>query len=129
MTVEPEWLTVADVIDAHARQLRVFGGAVGIRDEGALESALARPINKWRYETASIAELAAAYGFGIVRNHPFIDGNKRAGFMAMLAFLILNGRPFAPHPAEATTVIMALAAGAIGEPDLVRWIDDGCPPA
>ena len=85
-------------------------------------SAIERPINKWRYEAASFAELAAAYGFGIVRNHPFMDGNKRAGFMAMLAFLILNGRAFAPDPAEATAVIMALAAGEIGEAELAHWI-------
>ncbi|SFL84955.1 type II toxin-antitoxin system death-on-curing family toxin [Methylobacterium pseudosasicola] len=124
---EPEWLTVADVIDAHAKQLRVFGGAPGIRDRGALESALGRPINRWRYEGAELPELAAAYAFGIVRNHPFMDGNKRAGFLAMLGFLILNDVPFAPDQAEATAIILGLAAGKIDESSLTRWIRDNWP--
>lgn len=126
---EPKWLTLEDIVDAHSRQLRVFGGAPGIRDHGALESALGRPINKWRYEGAELAELAAAYGFGIVRNHPFMDGNKRAGFMAMLAFLILNEVDFAPDPVEATAVTLALAAGEIDESGLTRWIRDNWPNA
>src|SRR3954467_9676334 len=100
MNEEPAWLTTQDVLDAHTRQLRVFGGAPGIRDEGGLDSALGRPINKWRYENAELSELAAAYAFGIVRNHPFVDGNKRAGFMAMLGFLLLNGIKFSPDPVE-----------------------------
>lgn len=124
---EPEWLTIEDIVDAHSRQLRIFGGAPGIRDRGALESAIGRPINKWRYEAAELAELAAAYGFGIVRNHPFTDGNKRAGFMAMIGFLILNGVEFAPDPAEATAVTLALAAGDIDESGLTRWIRDNWP--
>ncbi|AMB45887.1 death-on-curing family protein [Methylobacterium sp. AMS5] len=83
---EPEWLTVEDVEDAHARQRRIFGGAAGLRDRGALESFVGRPINRWRYEQAELAELAAAYAFGVIRNHLFMDGNKRAGFMAMTGF-------------------------------------------
>src|SRR3954468_1235963 len=98
MSEEPKWLNTDDVVAAHANQLRVFGGVPGIRDEGGLESAIARPINKWRYENAELPQLAAAYAFGIVRNHPFVDGNKRAGFMAMMGFLILNGIDFAPDP-------------------------------
>jgi death-on-curing protein len=127
MTREPEWLTKEDVIDAHARQLQVFGGAAGIRDEGGLESALGRPINKWRYEGAELPELAAAYAFGLVRNHPFVDGNKRAGFMAMVGFLLLNDVDFAPDPVEATAVMLALAASEIDEVGLVRWIRDNWP--
>ena len=127
MTEEPEWLTAEDVIDAHARQLRTFGGATGIRDEGGLESALSRPVNKWRYESLELPELAAAYAFGIVRNHPFVDGNKRAGFMAMVGFLILNGVDFAPDPVEATAIILALAANEIDETGLARWIKDNWP--
>ena len=127
MTEEPEWLTAEDVIDAHARQLRIFGGATGIRDEGGLESALSRPVNKWRYESLELPELAAAYAFGIVRNHPFVDGNKRAGFMAMVGFLILNGVDFAPDPVEATAIILALAANEIDETGLARWIKDNWP--
>jgi len=129
MTREPEWLTKEDVMDAHARQLQVFGGAAGIRDEGGLESALGRPINKWRYENAELPELAAAYAFAIVRNHPFVDGNKRAGFMAMVGFLLLNEIDFAPDPIEATAVILALAASEIDETGLVRWIRDNWPKA
>ncbi|KQT15379.1 death-on-curing protein [Methylobacterium sp. Leaf399] len=126
---EPEWLTIEDIVDAHSRQLRIFGGAPGIRDPGALESALGRPINRWRYENAELAELAAAYGFGIVRNHPFMDGNKRAGFMAMLGFLILNEVDFAPDPVEATAIVLALAAGDVDETGLTRWIRDNWPAA
>ncbi|TXN66034.1 type II toxin-antitoxin system death-on-curing family toxin [Methylobacterium sp. WL18] len=124
---EPEWLTTADVINAHAKQLRIFGGASGIRDPGALESALGRPINRWRYEGTELPELAAAYAFGIVRNHPFVDGNKRAGFLAMLGFLLLNNVRFAPDKAEATAVILGLAAGEIDESGLTRWIRDNWP--
>jgi death-on-curing protein len=129
MTAEPKWLTTEDVIDAHTRQLRIFGGASGIRDEGGLESALSRPINKWRYEGSELPELAAAYAFGIVRNHPFVDGNKRAGFLAMVGFLILNGIDFAPDPVEATAIILALAASEIDETGLTRWIRDNWPKA
>ena len=124
---EPEWLTTADVINAHAKQLRIFGGASGIRDPGALESALGRPINRWRYEGTKLPELAAAYAFGIVRNHPFVDGNKRAGFLAMLGFLLLNNVRFAPDQAEATAIILGLAAGEIDESGLTRWIRDNWP--
>jgi death-on-curing protein len=127
MTGEPAWLSLEDVLNAHARQLQVFGGGTGIRDQGGLESALARPINKWRYEGVELQELAAAYAFGIVRNHPFVDGNKRAGFMAMVGFLILNGVDFAPDPVEATAIILALAAGEIDESGLTRWINDNWP--
>jgi death-on-curing protein len=127
MTREPEWLTKEDVIDAQARQLQVFGGAAGIRDEGGLESALGRQINRWRYEAAELPELAAAYAFGLVRNHPFVDGNKRAGFMAMVGFLLLNDVDFAPDPVEATAVILALAASEIDEAGLTRWIRDNWP--
>lgn len=129
MTREPEWLSKEDVLDAHARQLQVFGGAAGVRDEGGLESALGRPINKWRYEGAELAELAAAYAFAIVRNHPFVDGNKRAGFMAMVGFLLLNEIDFAPDPIEATAIILALAASEIDEVGVARWIRDNWPKA
>jgi death-on-curing protein len=129
MTHEPEWLSKEDMLDAHARQLQVFGGRAGIRDEGGLESALGRPINKWRYESAELPELAAAYAFAIVRNHPFVDGNKRAGFMAMVGFLLLNEIDFAPDPIEATAIILALAASEIDEAGMARWIRDSWPTA
>ncbi|MCG5244994.1 type II toxin-antitoxin system death-on-curing family toxin [Methylorubrum extorquens] len=126
---EPERLTVEDVEDAHARQLRIFGGAAGFRDRGALESAVGRPTNRWRYGQAELAELAAAHAFGVVRHHPFMDGNKRAGFMAMMGFLLLNDIPFEPNPAEAPAIILGLAAGEIDESGLTRWIRDNWPKA
>ena len=89
---EPEWLDIDIVLDFHAEQLALFGGADGIRDRGLLESALARPINKFGYGETWLAALAAAYGFGIARNHPFIDGNKRTALAACLVFLQINGR-------------------------------------
>ncbi len=127
MNKEPEWLTKDDVLRAHSRELQIFGGAPGVRDDGALESALGRPLNKWQYENAEFPELAAAYAFGIVRNHPFADGNKRAGFLAMFAFLLLNKIEFAPDPAEAAAIILGIAAGEINETGLARWIRDNWP--
>ncbi len=127
MSEEPEWLSKEDVLRAHSRELQIFGGAPGIRDEGGLESALGRPLNKWQYENAELPELAAAYAFGIVRNHPFVDGNKRAGFVSMLAFLLLNKIEFAPEPLEAAAIILGVAAGEIDEVGLARWIRDNWP--
>jgi death on curing protein len=124
VTEEPEWLTKEDVLRAHSRELQIFGGAPGVRDNGALESALGRPLNKWQYENAELPELAAAYAFGIVRNHPFVDGNKRTGFVAMVASLLLNRIDFAPDPLEATAIILGVAAGEINETSLARWIRD-----
>ena len=126
---EPRWLGYGEVVAVHSRQLRRFGGAVGLRDDGALRSALDRPVNKWAYEQASLAELAAAYAFGLAKNHAFVDGNKRIAFMAMMLFLRRNGIAFAPDPAQATAVILGLAAGEISETSLTRWIRDNWPPA
>src|ERR1700759_3210370 len=122
--VEPKWVTYEQVVAIHGRQLRRFGGAPGLRDEGMLRSALERPINKWRYEQAQMVELAAAYAFGLAKNHAFVDGNKRIAFMAMMVFLHKNGVAFSPDPAEATTVILSLAAGEVSELSLLRWIRD-----
>ena len=119
---EPRWLTLDDIEDIHAEQLALFGGPAGIRDRGALESALGRPMNRWHYENADMAELAAAYAFGIARNHSFVDGNKRTAFAALMVFLRLNGIPFAPPPPDATAAMMALAAGDIDETGFARWI-------
>lgn len=129
MSEEPEWLTQEDVLSAHSRELQIFGGAPGVRDNGALESALGRPLNKWQYENAELPELAAAYAYGIVRNHPFVDGNKRAGFVAMIGFLLMNQIDFAPDPVEATAIILGVAAGEINEAGLTRWIRDNWPKA
>jgi death on curing protein len=122
---EPHWLGRLAVDEAHFRQVREHGGAHGIRDEGALESALARPRQRWQYEPESrLADLAAAYGFGLVQNHPYIDGNKRVGLVAMAAFLDLNRVEITASNAEAVTTIMALARGDLSETALADWIED-----
>ena len=124
---EPLWITYEHAIAIHSRQLRRFGGAPGLRDEGMLRSALDRPINRWRYEQSEMPELAAAYAFGLAKNHAFIDGNKRIAFMAMMTFLLKNGVAFGPEPAHATAIILSLAAGEVSEESLTRWIKDNWP--
>lgn len=124
---EPKWLTLREVLVTHERQLVQFGGAAGVRDEGLLESALQRPINKWQYEQAGLAELAAAIGFGIANNHPFVDGNKRVAFLSLAGFLRKNGIQFAPAQEAATAIILGVAAGEISEESLARWIADNLP--
>ncbi len=120
-------MTYDQVIAIHGRQLRRFGGAPGLRDEGLLQSALERPINKWRYEDAPLADLAAAYAFGLAKNHAFVDGNKRIAFLAMAVFLRKNGVKFAPPQPVTTKMILALAAGEVSEASLARWIRDNWP--
>jgi death-on-curing protein len=121
---EPDWLEIDLVLDFHAEQLALFGGPDGVRDRGLLESALARPLNKFAYGERDVAVLAAAYGFGIARNHPFIDGNKRTALASIIVFLGLNKLDLdAPQP-EATAIILAMAAGEITEEILARWIAD-----
>lgn len=124
---EPKWLTYDQVVAIHSRQLRRFGGAAGLRDEGLLRSAIERPINKWHYERSELPELAAAYAFGLAKNHAFVDGNKRMAFMSMMTFLRKNGVRFAPDQAHATKIIMSLAAGEVSEESLARWIRDNWP--
>jgi death-on-curing protein len=126
---EPEWLTVDLVLAIHDEQLREFGGPAGLRDVGALESALGRARNRWAYEGGDLPRLAAAYGFGIARNHPFVDGNKRAALLAIIAFLGLNDVEFTASEAEAVVMIRDLAAGVIDEDILARWIADNISPA
>jgi len=124
---EPAWITFDQALAIHSRELRCFGGAPGLRDEGMPWSALERPINKWRYEQASLPALAAAYAFGLVMNHAFVDGNKRMAFMAMTIFLRKNGIRFAPDQAQAAKITLALAAGEVSEQSLARWIGDNLP--
>lgn len=126
---EPRWLSLREVLVAHERQLAKFGGPEGLRDQGALESALGRPQNKWQYEQADLAMCAAAYAFGIARNHPFVDGNKRAAFVSFVLFLRLNGVLFSPDRVQATKIIQDLAAGLVNEDGLTRWIRDNWPKA
>jgi death-on-curing protein len=114
-----------DVVDLiHEEQLREHGGASGIRDEGLLESALARPLNQWVYTTCDLADLAASHAFGIARNHPFIDGNKRTAFLAAYTFLGINGFDIVTTDAEVILAILALAAGELDEAGLAAWIRD-----
>jgi death-on-curing protein len=124
MSKGPEWLDIDIVLDFHAEQLALFGGADGIRDRGLLESALARPQNKFAYGERNVATLAAAYGFGIAQNHPFIDGNKRTALASMIVFLGLNGLDLDAPQEAATAMILSLAVGEITEELLARWLSD-----
>ena len=126
---EPEWLTMDMVVAIHDEQLAIHGGSSGLRDAGLLESAIGRPRNKWAYESAELSELAAAYGYGIARNHPFVDGNKRTALLAMFTFLGINGIEFIVPEAEAVAMILSLAAGEVSEKSLTRWIRDNWPKA
>ena len=117
------------VLGLHAMAVAEFGGSPGLRDEGLLESALDRPRNLFAYGDApSMFELAAAYCSGIVKYHPFIDGNKRAGDLAIRAFLRLNGQLYEPEEAEEVVMIVALAAGEINEETLALWIAENTAP-
>jgi death-on-curing protein len=124
---EPFWLTAPMIVAIHDEQLAIYGGSAGLRDSGLLESALDRPRNKWAYEQAALPELAAAYGYGIARNHPFVDGNKRTALLAIYTFLGVNDVDFVVPEADAATMILALAAGEVSEDNLARWIRDNWP--
>ncbi|HRH85908.1 MAG TPA: type II toxin-antitoxin system death-on-curing family toxin [Rubrivivax sp.] len=106
----------------HEQSLSEHGGAAGLRDEGLLESALARPLNLAHYGSPDVADLAASYGVGLAKNHPFVDGNKRAAFLAVGLFLGLNGRRLVATQAEATLTMLAVAAGQIDESSFARWL-------
>ncbi len=124
---EPFWLTAEIIIAIHDEQLSIHGGSEGLRDHALLESALGRPQNKWAYEEADLADLAAADGFGIARNHPFVDGNKRTALLAIYTFLGVNDIDFVVPEPEAAAIILALAAGEVSEESLARWIRDSWP--
>ena len=107
----------------HGEAINLFGGAHGIRDQNLLESALGRPRNMWAYQdSVSVHELAASYGFGIAKNHAFVDGNKRTSLLSIRAFLFRNGVRFEPVEVEAVSVIEGLAAGTVTEQALADWI-------
>ncbi len=118
----PVWI-LRTVIDAmHDMQLAEHGGASGVRDEGMLESALARPVSQHGYGETDICRLAAAYAFGIIRNQPFVDGNKRTGFLAAYVFLKINGVDLVADEVETTTAVMALASGERNEAEFADWL-------
>lgn len=119
--IEPTWLDRADAIAIHDRQLAEHGGGVGVRDAGLLESALARPVNRWTYGEDDPAALAAVYAFGIVRNHPFIDGNKRTAWVLARLFLALNDHDLRFGAADAITMVLDLAAGTLPEDAAADW--------
>ena len=118
---EPEWLSLDIALAVHDRQLAEHGGPTGVRDQGMLESALARPLNQWTYGEDDLCALAAAYAYGIARNHPFTDGDKRTAWVFARLFLVLNGQTLSFTPRMAIEVVLALAAGELGENELADW--------
>ena len=118
------------VLAFQSNQVQEHGGSPGLRDRGLLESALERPRNRYRYATeVSLVELAAAYGFGIARNHPFFDGNKRLAFQAMYVFLRLNGLRIDADEPDVVGTMVALSAGQLDEPALAEWLGEHTSPA
>lgn len=117
------WLNKRALLLLHRESLAQFGGADGLRDEGLLDSSLTRPVHKHIYEgCGDLAVLAAAYGFGLARNHPFVDGNKRAAFLAVGVFLAMNGHRLVATPVDAIEVMLALASGNLEEARFADWI-------
>jgi len=119
---EPLWMELADALAIHEKMLALFGGLPGLRDAGLLESALARPQQLFHYANPNLTELAAAYAAGVVRNHPFLDGNKRIGFVLAAAFLEINRCEFGASEVEVVERTLALAARAIEEADYAAWL-------
>jgi len=123
MRTEPLWLTRHTVGAIHHAQIRQHGGSYGVRDEGLIASALARPQNRHGYSPHSdLPEIAAAYGYGLTKNHGFVDGNKRVGFMAMYVFLALNGLEIEAAEAEVVVLMTEVASGERSEEDLAEWL-------
>jgi death-on-curing protein len=126
MIGEPNWIPEETLLAIHEALLEMFGGSAGIRDRGLLESAMSRPRQRFVYEKADLITLAGALATGIVMNHPFIDGNKRTGFMAAYTFLEANGFSFQASEEEVVERTLALAAGAIGEDEFTEWLRRSC---
>jgi len=118
----PAWVLRETVLSLHEQLLAAFGGAPGIRDEGLLDSALARPENLFAYGKPTLFDLAASYGYGLVKNHPCIDGNKRTGFAVSALFLELNGYRFDAAEADVVVQTLGLAAGAVNEASYAAWL-------
>ncbi|HKS06803.1 MAG TPA: type II toxin-antitoxin system death-on-curing family toxin [Gemmatimonadaceae bacterium] len=122
---EPKWLTREHVEAIHDLVLAQHGGLRGIRDAGALESALGRPRHRWQYDDATdVAACGAAYGFGIARNHAFSDGNKRTAFVTMATFLAINSVTLNAAESDAVATMLGVAAGKVSEPQLAQWLRD-----
>ena len=122
---EPRWLGRLVIDEAHFRQVRAHGGAYGLRDENGLESAVARPRQRWHDdESVRVSDLAAAYAYGLAANHPYVDGNKRVALVAMVAFLDRNGIELTATNADALSTMLSVAAGQLTETGLAAWIDE-----
>ena len=128
MNKEPVWLLREFIIAIHERLIAEYGGSSGLRDEGLLESALARPLHLFHYGNPSVVELAAAYAVGIAKNHAFIDGNKRTTFVAAAVFLGRNGVRLTAPEAEATIAMLGVAEGSVTEAQFTRWLEDHTKP-
>lgn len=121
--IEPRWLSLVHILAIHSDQIQAHGGSLGLRDRGLLESAIERPRNRLHYDPdADLSALAAAYGFGLANNHPFVDGNKRVAFQAMYLFLGLNGFRIEAPEEEVVVLVLSLASGQLDEPDLAAWL-------
>ena len=116
-----KWLPKEAVLAIHARQLAEHGGGTGVRDLGLLDSALQRPQNKLAYETLDLADMAAAYAYGIARNHPFVDGNKRTALVVSRTFLLINGYQIKASKEDRLKTFLALAEGSLPEDALAAW--------
>lgn len=127
--IEPVWIEREVALAIHDRQLAEHGGGTGVRDEGALESALARPVNRWSYGEDDLIELAAAFAFGVARNHPFVDGNKRTAWVLARLFLALNKVEIVFEQQEAIATMLSLAAGEVKEEALADWLRQQLIPA
>jgi death-on-curing protein len=128
VSTEPKWLGVQSVMVMHDEQLAEHGGAAGLRDAGLPDSALARPRNAWSYGQDDLIALGSLYAAGIMRNHPFVDGNKRTGFLAAYAFLYVNGLEIVADEAEVIVQCLALAASEIDETEFAAWLRDSVQP-
>jgi death-on-curing protein len=127
---EPIWIDATDAVIMHDRELAMHGGSAGVRDNGLLESALARPKNHWAYAESepSLVVLAAALAFGISSNHPFVDGNKRTALVASFTFLDVNGLEVTATQEDAYLTILGLAAGEVSEEELAAWFERNTQP-
>ncbi len=130
----PDWIWISEnvVVAIHEEQIAENGGGLGIRDRGLMESALARPRNPAAYSATGeldTAALAAAYAFGITRNHPFVDGNKRTGFVLLELFLNLNGLDLTADDVDCVTMMLSLASGTLTEQELAAWVRAHIPPS
>jgi death on curing protein len=123
---EPTWLPLHLIIRLHDRQIELHGGLAGTRDSNLLESAIARPLNAWSYGESDLFTLASLYAAGLIRNHPFLDGNKRIGFLSALLFLEANGWKMAAPMAERLAFTLQLAASEIDEQMYADWLRRSC---